>query len=137
MEISLGEKKVQGPGLWKHNNALLKEDEYETLIIKAIEEAKKSCHTTDARVEWEWIKHKVWDCAIQFSKKRSKERREDRVLLEQLYAQKLRENNGDIAQIRERLHKHFQAEDDIIQFRARLDEAEHDERISPFFFGKY
>jgi hypothetical protein len=32
--ISVGNEKIQGPGLWKHNNALLKGDEYETAIIQ-------------------------------------------------------------------------------------------------------
>jgi hypothetical protein len=39
---ALGEEKIQGQGLWKHYNALLKEDEYCTLIEEAIIEAKKT-----------------------------------------------------------------------------------------------
>ncbi len=133
--ISLGSEKIQGPGLWKHNNALLKDDDYEVAIIQTIAEAKSSCHTDDPRFLWEWTKHKVRDRAIQFSKTRSKERRAERLQLEQDYVQKLRES-ADITEVRNSLHNHFRAEDDIIRFRARLDVAEKDERISPFFFRK-
>jgi hypothetical protein len=34
------------------------------------------------------------------------------------------------------LQKHFQEEDNVIRFRANLDEAEHDKRITPLFFKK-
>jgi hypothetical protein len=40
---------------------------------------------------------------------------------------KLRDT-ADITSVRDKLHKHYQSEDDIIRFRARLDLAEHDER---------
>jgi hypothetical protein len=133
--ISLSSKKIQGPGLWKHNNALLKDDEYEIAIIQTIVDTKSSCHTEDPRFLWLWTKHKVRDRAIQFSKTRSKERRAECLQLEQDYVQKLRES-ADITDVRNRLHNHFRAEDDIIRFRARLDVADKDERISPFFFRK-
>jgi hypothetical protein len=133
--IFLSSEKIQGPGLWKHNNALLKDDEYEIAIIQTIVDAKSSCRSEDPCFLWEWTKHKVRDRAIQCSKTRSKERRAERLQLEQDYVQKLR-RSADITDLRNRLHNHFREEDDIISFRARLDVAEKDERLSPFFFRK-
>jgi hypothetical protein len=69
----------------------------------------------------------IRDTAIQYSKKRSKDRKEERLQLEQDYVDKLRDT-ADITSVRDKLHKHYQSEDDIIRFRARLDLAEHDER---------
>jgi hypothetical protein len=41
-----------------------------------------------------------------------------------------------LTEYRARLQKHFQEEDDVIRLRANLEKAEHEERITPFFFKK-
>jgi hypothetical protein len=69
---AIGAKKIQGRGLWKHNNALLKEDEYCKLMEETIIEARKTrCSDAPAQT-WDWIKHRVQDVLVNFSKKRSK-----------------------------------------------------------------
>jgi hypothetical protein len=73
---------------------------------------------------------------VDFSKKKSKEKREERTQLERDYAKELKEPKPDITECRAKLQKHFQEEDDVIRFRAKLYEAEHDERTTPFFFKK-
>jgi hypothetical protein len=75
-------------------------------------------------------------CLVDFSKKKSKEKREERTQLERDYAKELKEPKPDITECRAKLQKHFQEEDDVIRFQAKLDEAEHDERITQFFFKK-
>jgi hypothetical protein len=58
---ALGEEKIQGRGLWKHNNALLKEDDYCMTIEAAIAEAKKPKCSDNLALIWDWIKFKVRD----------------------------------------------------------------------------
>jgi hypothetical protein len=122
--------------LWKHNNARLKEDEYCPLIEETIIEAKKTRCSEDPAQTWDWMKHKMLEVLVNYSKKRSKEKKDERILLELEYTKKLKEPKPDITECRAKLQKHFQEEDDVIRFQARLNEAEHDKRITQFFFKK-
>jgi uncharacterized membrane-anchored protein YhcB (DUF1043 family) len=54
--------------------------------------------------------------SVNFSKKRSKEKREDRARLEHDYAKELKKPKPDITEYRSMLQKHFQEEDDVIRF---------------------
>jgi hypothetical protein len=118
------------------NRSMLKDDEYCTLIINTIEAAQETSHTKDPRVLWEFIKFRIREVDRQFCKKRAAERREDRAKLEAEYAYLLKSGNPDIIEVKAKLQKHYQNEDDIIIFRAAVEEAEGDEKISPFFFRK-
>ena len=55
--ISLGNERTHGPGLWRHNDATLGEDEYCKMMEDLIEREKKET-LSNARFRWEWIKHK-------------------------------------------------------------------------------
>jgi hypothetical protein len=132
----IGAEQIQGRGLWKHNNAFLKEDEYCKLMEDTFIEAKRTrCNGNPAQT-WNWIKQRAKEESVNFSKKRSKEKRVDRARLEYDYAKELKKPKPDISEYRAKHQKHFQKEDDVIRFRANLEEAEHDKRITPFFFKK-
>jgi hypothetical protein len=105
-------------------------------LAEAIVEAKKTKCSDDPAQTWDWIKHKIRETSVNYSKRRSKRRKEERILLDLEYAKTLKEPKPDITKCRARLQKFFQEEDDVIRFRARLEEAEHNEPISPFFFRK-
>jgi hypothetical protein len=132
----MGAEKIQGRGLWKHNNALLKEDEYFKLMEDTFIEAKRNRCSDNPAQTWDWIKQRAKEESVNFSKKKSKEKREDRARLEHDYAKELKKPKPDITEYRAKLQKHFQEYDDVIRFRANLDEAEHDKRITHFFFKK-
>jgi hypothetical protein len=76
MEINLGDEKVQGPGMWKVNKNLLKDDEYCTLVKSVISDAKKSASSADATVVWEFTKFRIPEESIKFSKRRASEKQE-------------------------------------------------------------
>jgi hypothetical protein len=73
---AIGAEKIQGRGLWKHNiYALLKEEEYCKLMEETIIEARKTRCSDDLAQTWDWIKHRMQDVLVEFSKKRSKEKK--------------------------------------------------------------
>jgi hypothetical protein len=59
IKISLGNEKIQGRGMWKVNNTLLKDDEYCTLVENTIPNAKSSAEGQNPRATWEWTKFKI------------------------------------------------------------------------------
>ena len=133
--INLGREKVSGPGLWRHNDTLLCEDEYCKIIEDVIEKEKKE-KLSNARFRWEWIKYKAREAAKRFSKERAKKRREEKCKLEEKYAKAIEAgNNGsDAEEARAQLEKYFQEEDESIRFRAQVDEVECGEKISAYFY---
>jgi hypothetical protein len=78
----IGAEKTQGRGLWKHNNALLKEDEYCKLMEDTLIEAKRTRCSNDPAQTWDWMKQRVKEESVNFSKKRGKEKRDNRARLE-------------------------------------------------------
>jgi hypothetical protein len=75
--------------------------------------------------------------SIKFSKRRAREKREDRKKLEEKYVELLRSNTlADMTEVKAALQKHYEEEDDIIRFRANINEAEFDEKYHHSFFGR-
>lgn len=64
----------RGPGIWRFNNNLLKEDDstegMEEQITQALREPIDSPH-----VKWEWVKHKIRDFSIKYAIEKNRERR--------------------------------------------------------------
>lgn len=58
----------RGPGLWKFNNALLKEPDYTELINNTIQEIQDAEALENPNSRWEWMKFKIKENTIQFSK---------------------------------------------------------------------
>jgi hypothetical protein len=58
LQIKTGRNAVGGPGLWKHNDKMLADDEYCTLVENSIDEALEA-ESDDVTFKWEWLKHKV------------------------------------------------------------------------------
>jgi hypothetical protein len=127
----MGAEKIQGRGHWKHNNALLKEDKYCRLMEDTFIEARRTRCSDNPAQNWDWIKQRAKEVSVNFSKRRSKEKREDRARLEHDYARELKKPKPDITEHRAMLQKHFQEEDNVIHFRTNLDELEHDEESHP------
>ena len=87
LEIGKLENGQKGPGYWKLNCSLLADDAYvnnvtELLPVWAAEGRKE---LTDHRSVWDWIKYNIRAHAINFSKRKSKERNEkEKTLQEEL-----------------------------------------------------
>ena len=78
---------MKGSGLWKMNCSILDDEDYIqdiTLKIPAwIADGEKA--SSDNRIIWEWIKYNIRVHAIQYSKRRAKERSELESVLQNDY----------------------------------------------------
>ena len=137
MKITLGRDTISGPGLWRHNDTSLKDQEYTKVISDCIEEVKKQPFNTKAS-QWEFCKFRIRETAIEFGKNRAKSRRKEKKQIEKAYAKALYDDNNEseITELRRHLHKIYEEEDDAIRFRTGLDVIEHGEKVTPFMFRK-
>ena len=138
--ISLSQDRTSGPGLWRHNDSLLKDDSYCKVIEDCITNTLSSTEVTsdgtqqNPKQAWEWLKYQIKQSAIKFSKRRAQAKRAEQQQLETKLAQQIMEGHEDVENTRERLARHYNELDDVIRFRSRIETAEHHERLSPFFF---
>ena len=87
LEIGKLENGQKGPGYWKLNCSLLADDAYVNSVTELlpiwVAEGRKEL--SDHRSVWDWIKYNIRAHAINFSKKKSKERNEkEKTLQEEL-----------------------------------------------------
>ena len=76
LELGKLENELKGPGNWKMNCSLLDDEEYEDDIARLIPlwTAYGQKEFTDDRMIWDWIKYNIRAHAIQYSKRKAKER---------------------------------------------------------------
>ena len=68
----------RGPGFWKMNLSLLKDNAFvETMQEKLVTWKEEGNEFSDKRVAWDWVKYNVRLFCIQESKSRAKVRREE------------------------------------------------------------
>ena len=87
LEIGKLENGQKGPGYWKLNCSLLADDAYVNSVTKLLPvwAAEGRKELTDHRSVWDWIKYNIRAHAINFSKRKSKERNEkEKTLQEEL-----------------------------------------------------
>ena len=76
LELGKLENELKGPGNWKMNCSLLDDEDYEEDIARMIPLwiAEGQKEFTDNRMIWDWIKYNIRAHAIQYSKRKAKER---------------------------------------------------------------
>ena len=72
------EKHLKGPDSWKLNASLLMNEDYVNAMESNIpiwkEDSQK--HFDDSKMSWEWIKFKIREFSLEFSKKLARKKRE-------------------------------------------------------------
>ena len=77
--------KSRGPGLWKFNNTLLKDEHYVTKIRETYSRTRAFyCDLEDARLLWEMLKMEIRAATIAYSKKKAKATTEELEITRQL-----------------------------------------------------
>ena len=84
LEMGELENELKGPGYWKMNCSLLADEEYVNSVTKLIPiwAAEGRKELSDDRSVWDWIKYNIRAHASWHSKKRSKERGEKELRLQ-------------------------------------------------------
>ena len=73
ISLSWTNGKSRGPGLWKFNNTLLKDEHYVTKIRETYSLTRAFCSDLeDARLLWEMLKMEIRATTIAYSKKKAK-----------------------------------------------------------------
>jgi hypothetical protein len=71
-----------GRGLWKINNSVLLEHDYQTLIVKTITDVKQQNNELSARVKWDLIKYYIRKETMQYCKERARKQKKHKEDLE-------------------------------------------------------
>ena len=131
----------RGPGYWKFNNALLKDNEY-VQEIETLVESFKSLHVNH-QTKWELCKLEIKSFSIYYSKKKSKHRYNEIQQLEkqlkQLYElQEKKDNdysNNMISEIELKIHTLYEVKTEGAKIRSRLKLLEDNEKSSKYFLN--
>ncbi|KAJ8038035.1 hypothetical protein HOLleu_19003 [Holothuria leucospilota] len=65
----------RGPGFWKLNNSLLTDSEYTTKVKEIITGVINDYHDNNPSQLWEYIKYKIRDFSVRYSKKKAATRK--------------------------------------------------------------
>ena len=78
LEFKMIEKHLKGPGSWKLNVSLLMNEHYVNAMESNIPIWKEDSqeHFADSKMSWEWIKFKIREFSLDFSKKLARKKRE-------------------------------------------------------------
>ena len=129
---------MKGPGLWKMNCSILDDEDYIKDITLKIPSwiADGERELSDNRTIWDWIKYNIRAHAMQYSKRRAKERSKLEIVLQNDYtvaSQKYESNPCDsnanqLTAAREKLELFYEQKTKGIIIRARARWHEHGER---------
>ena len=145
VEFGTRDGQMKGSGLWKMNCSILDDEDYIqdiTLKIPAwIADGEKA--SSDNRIIWEWIKYNIRVHAIQYSKRRVKERSELESVLQNDYtiaSEKYESDSSDsnanqVAVAKEKLELFYEQKTKGIIIRARARWHEHGERGTKYFLN--
>ena len=138
VEFGTRDNQVKGPGLWKMNCSILDDEDYIKDITLKIPSwiADGERELSHNRTIWDWIKYNIRAHAIQYSKRRAKERRELEIVLQNDYtvaSQKYESNPCDsnvnlLTAAKEKLELFYEQKTKGIIIRARARWHEHGER---------
>ena len=137
IKFELGKDPIAGPGIWRHNDKLLTDDEYVKRMTDCIQDVRsKPEQFKDRTAQWEYCKFKIRESGIEFGKARAKAQRKEKARLTEAYLHALEQDDDEeeIQQLRSQLHKIYEEEDEVIRFRTGLSEIEYGEKVTPYFF---
>ena len=145
VEFGTRDNQMKGPGLWKINCSILDDKDYIKDISLKIPSwiADGERELSDKRTIWDWIKYNIRAHAIQFSKRRAKERSELEIVLQNDYtvaSQKYESNPCDsnsnqLTAAKEKLELFYEQKTKGIIIRARARWHEHGERSNKYFLN--
>ena len=78
LDFNISQKHIKGSGYWKMNCFLLDDDNYQMEVTAKMPvwlAQGRGCDLPDHRCIWDWIKHNLRAHAIQFSKRKAKQKK--------------------------------------------------------------
>ena len=132
----------RGKGLWKFNNSLSMNSDFQTKMkfhIKSTLETLEIEGIRDPQVRWEFLKYEIRKFSIEFSKLQAQNTKKEKMFLENKL-KKLENNtncmeNLEYIDCRNKLDKIYEQKINGIRIRSKCDWYEHGEKSSKFFLN--
>ena len=138
--------KPRGPSFWKHNNSLLSNAGYREEMAQVINQAwEEGRDIEDLRIRYDYMKYKIRQFSIKFSKQLAKERHQKEKDLQEKIAHLEEKGNREHLSDKEQetLAKFKMNLEEIYRYkvqgeimRSRIEQIEHDEKSTAFFFRR-
>ena len=145
IEIGELENENKGPGYWKMNCSILKDDEYVNNVTEMLPlwTAEGRKELSDSRNVWDWIKYYIRAHAINYSKKKAKDRNATELNLQddlrkakQEYETTPSDSNATrFNAAQEKLETFYEEKTKGIIIRARARWHEHGEKSTKYFLN--
>ena len=145
IEIGELENEQKGPGYWKMNCSLLKDEEYVNSVAEMLPvwTAEGRKELSDSRNVWDWIKYNIRAHAINYSKKKAKERnatesnlQDELIKAKQEYETMPSDSNATrLNAAQEKLETFYEEKTKGIIIRARARWHEHGEKSTKYFLN--
>ena len=145
LEFGNVDKEAKGPGFWKMNTSILKDEEYIDDLTKmlpvCIAEGRKEL--SNHRNIWDWIKYNIRAHAIKYSKTKAKKRNERGFKLEKEYTEARQAfeknpndlNGNNLNAAKEKLELFYDEKVNGIIIRARVCWHEHGKKSTKYFLN--
>ena len=138
----------RGPGFWKFNNALVKDDKYTEQIRKMYPELReKYAYIQDKRMFWELLKMEIRCMTISYAKRKAKETNKRELIIKDTL-DKLDHiicNNADLTNIDQELKQYenlkkelqelYENKGEAAKFRSKCLWVERGEKPTKYFFN--
>ena len=131
----------RGPGLWKYNSALNNDATFVSKMEEHIDKIKTDMvNNQDKQFVWEFMKFEMRTCAMEYSKKLAKEKRQSKLLLENklIHFEKLNidiSQNEEYIQTKIALEKIFEERIEGQRIRSKCSIYEMGEKSSKYFLN--
>ena len=140
--LDLHKDENRGKGLWKFNNSLSMNSDFQTKMkfhIKSTLETLEIEGIRDPQVRWEFLKYEIRKFSIEFSKLQAQNTKKEKMFLENKL-KKLENNTNYIENLeyidcRNKLDKIYEQKINGIRIRSKCDWYEHGEKSSKFFLN--
>ena len=142
ISLDLRKDENRGIGLWKFNNSLSMNSDFQTKMkfhIKSTLETLEIEGIRDPQVRWEFLKYEIRKFSIEFSKLQAQNTKKEKMFLENKL-KKLENNtncmeNLEYIDCRNKLDKIYEQKINGIRIRSKCDWYEHGEKSSKFFLN--
>jgi len=145
LEFSTSEDHIKGPGYWKMNCSLLDDDNYLREVTEKVPIwlAEGRSDLTDHRSIWDWIKYNIRAHAVQFSKYKAMQRKEEEKILQDQFnnakqtyeSDPTDENRNGFNLAKEKMELFYEGKLQGIIIRARARWCEHGEKSTKYFLN--
>ena len=125
-----------GPGLWRHNDLHLNNNDYCTYMQGKIEESIAKNQHFAPTSRWDMIKNDIKEASISYSKRKAREEREEIQSAERILKEEGSHSFDDTMTARNRVAQWNETKSRRVIFRAQAECVEQNEKCTRFFFAR-